>query len=33
MEAKFELFVKDAAEAVCFYGALGFRTPHEKADG
>lgn len=33
VDAKFELFVTDPAEAIRFYEALGFDVAHQKADG
>jgi catechol 2,3-dioxygenase-like lactoylglutathione lyase family enzyme len=33
IDAKFELFVTDPAEAIHFYEALGFEVAHQKQDG
>jgi catechol 2,3-dioxygenase-like lactoylglutathione lyase family enzyme len=33
VDAKFELFVTDPAEAIRFYEALGFDVAHQKAEG
>jgi lactoylglutathione lyase len=33
VEAKFELFVTDAADSIRFYEALGFSVAHAKPDG